>query len=123
MVNIGSKGLVFANLTIPQGTSLAFDIVHKDENGEPIDHSGSTAHMAFQCKDRQTGETTTYDMDSCCSCGEDGISVSIPASATADLPMGKMPWDLIVETALGEKVRLCYGNVSVVDTYALDEDE
>ena len=42
---------------------------------------------------------------------------------TEPLPLGKLAWDLIATTALGEQVRICYGNVNIVDTYALDEVE
>lgn len=115
-IEIGSKGLEEVNLTIPQATSLTFDVVHKlDGDDQVIDHSQSTAHMAFQNKN------TTYVMDSCCVCTAEYIRVTIPASMTSDIPIGKMSWDLIITTALGEQVRLCYGKVSIVDTYALDE--
>ena len=62
-------------------------------------------------------------MDTCCTCTAERIRVSIPASASEPMPLGKMVWDLIVTTALGEQVRLCYGKVSIVDTYALDEED
>lgn len=117
-MEIGNKGLQEVNLVIPQGTSLIFDVVHKTDTGEVIDHSGSTAHMAFQTKDKKT----TYAMDSCATCSSEQIRVNIPAAQTEPLPLGKMVWDLIVTTALGEQVRLCYGQVSIVDTYALDEE-
>lgn len=117
-MEIGSKGLAEVNLTIPQDTSLTFDVVHKTDSGEVIDHSGSTVHMAFQTKDKKT----TYVMDSCCSATSELIRVSIPASMTETLPLGKMLWDMIVTTSLGEQVRVCYGTVNVVDTYALDEE-
>ena len=116
-MDIGSKGLKEVNLTIPQGTSLVFDIVHTTESGETIDHSQSVAHMAFQSTDK----TTTYNLDSCCHCGADQIRVTIPASSTESMPLGSLAWDLIVTTIFGEQVRLCYGKVKIVDTYALDE--
>ena len=117
-MEIGAKGLQEVNLTIPQSTSLTFDVVHTDEEGNVFDHSSSTAHMAFQTKNKQT----TYDMDSCVECDAEKIRVTIPADKTEDLPLGKLVWDLIVTTDSGEQVRLCYGNVNVVDTYALDEE-
>lgn len=120
-MEIGSNGLKEVNLTIPQGTSLTFDIVHEDDEGNVIDHSESTAFMAFQRKDKGTGTVTTYDMDSCCTCTSEYIRVSIRADATESMPLGRMSWDIIVETLFGERIRLCYGNVSIVDTYALDE--
>ena len=117
-MEIGSKGLKDVNLTIPQNTSLTFYVVHKSENGEVIDHSASTARMAFQSRDK----TTTWVMDEYCSCAADRITVSIPASVTETLPLGKLMWDIIVTTALGEQVRICYGTVNIVDTYAFDEE-
>ena len=117
-MDIGAKGLQEVNLTIPQATSLTFDVVHTDEEGDVFDHSSSTAKMAFQTKDKQT----TYQMDECVSCEADKIRVTIPASMTEELPLGKMLWDIIVTTESGEQVRLCYGNVNVVDTYAFDEE-
>ena len=118
-VVLGSEGLLEADIILPQSTSLTFDVIHKDKDGNVYDHSSSTAHMAFQTKDGKT----TYVMDSCCSCAADKIRVTIPASMSEALPLGKLVWDLIVITALGEQVRICYGNVKVVDTYAMDEQE
>ena len=115
-MDIGSKGLAEVNLTIPQETSLAFDVVHKDEDGHVVDHSASTLHMAIQSKD---GETT-YQLDGCCSATAERIRVAIPAASTAALPLGKMVWDLIAETTAGDVIRLCYGAAQIVDTYALD---
>ena len=33
-----------------------------------------------------------------------------------------MVWDMLVTTSSGDTFRLAYGTVTVVDTYALDED-
>ena len=117
-MEIGAKGLAEANIILPQDTSLVFDVVHKDESGHVINHSGSTAHMAFQSKDK----ATTYDLDACCACSAERIRVMIPASTSETLPLGKLNWDLIVVTATGEQIRLCYGVASVVDTYAMDDE-
>ena len=115
-MEIGSKGLQEVNLTIPQNTTLTFDVVHKTPEGDVIDHSQSALHMAFQSK------SENYVLDSCCSANSERIRISIPASVTESLPIGKMSWDLIVTTALGEQPRVCYGKVTIVDTYALDEE-
>ena len=116
--DIGAKGLQEVNLIIPQETSLTFDIVHKADDGRVIDHSESVAHMAFQSKDGHT----TYDLDSCCECLSDKIKVAIPPSATESMPVGKMSWDIIVTMVDGEQLRIVYGTVSIVDTYALDDE-
>lgn len=115
---IGSKGLAEVNLVIPQSTSLTFKVVHKDDDGNVVDHSSSTANMAFQSKDGKT----SYDLDDCVTCSSDAIHVAIPASVSGSLPLGKLVWDIIVTEQIGVKTRLCYGSVSVVDTYALDGD-
>ena len=115
-IEIGSKGLVEVNLTIPQGTSLDFTIEHKDEEGNAVDHTASTVKMAFQDK---AGET--LDLSSCCAGTATGVSVAIPASVTSELAKGKLVWDMIATTSAGSAFRLAYGSVAVVDTYALDE--
>lgn len=117
-MDIGSKGLCEVNLTIPQATSLSFTVVHKDDEGDVVDHSGSTPHMAFQSKDGQT----SYDLSDCCACTAQAIAINIPGSVTGGLPLGKLVWDMIVQTQSGGTIRMCYGTVSVVDTYALDGD-
>ena len=115
-MEIGSKGLQEANLTIPQSTSLLFEVVHTDDEGDAIDHSESTCFMAFQSKDKQR----TIDLSECCTPSADKITVLIPSSVTAELDLGKMLWDLMVTMSDGETVRLLYGTVNVVDTYAMD---
>ena len=112
-IEIGSKGLQEVNLTIPQGTSLTFDVKHKDEDGHAVDHSQSTAKMAFKGSE-------TIQLDTCCACGATGVSVAIPASMTVDMPLGKMNWDMMVTTSQGEVIRMAYGKVSIIDTYAND---
>lgn len=114
-MEIGSKGLQEVNLTIPQGTSLTFNITHKDEEEHVVDHSQSTARMAF------VGKDGNIQLDECCTCTESGVTVTIPASATASMPLGKMTWDIMVTTSQGEVIRMAYGKVSIVDTYAHDE--
>lgn len=116
-MDIGSKGLVEVNLILPQATTLTFDVVHKDDGGAVIDHSGSTARMAMQTKTH-----FTYHLDECCTCTAEYIRVSIPASITESMPLGKMPWDMIVTTTYGDQIRLCYGTANIVDTYSLDEE-
>lgn len=114
-MDIGSKGLAEVNLVIPQGTSLPFEVAHTDTEGHPVDHTQSEFKMAFQSKDK----ATTVDLSSCCTGTETGVSVNIPATATAELDVGKMVWDLIADTGT-EVIRMAYGSVSIVDTYALD---
>lgn len=117
-MEIGSKGLANADLVIPQETTLVFRVIHKDDEGNVIDHSGSTCHMAFQTKNRQT----TYDLSACCKPGAEGIDVEIAPSYTEGMPTGKLQWDLIVTTAAAENIRMLYGTAQIVDTYALDGD-
>lgn len=115
-MEIGSNGLAEVNLTIPQSTSLVFDVVHKDSEGNVVDHSNSTARMAIQTK------KANYVLDECCTCSSQGIHVSITPEISEGLPVGKSPWDMIVEMLGGENVRMCYGTARIVDTYAEDEE-
>lgn len=119
-MDLGSESLAKANLIIPQKTSLEFYIVHTDEDGQVIDHSESVAHMAIQTRD---GETT-YQLDSCCTCSTDKITVFITPADSAALPVDAkgLKWDMMVHMADGEVIRLVAGNVSVVDTYACDAE-
>lgn len=116
-MEIGSKGLAEVKLIIPQETSLAFSVVYQDNEGNVIDVSESSVYMAFQTRDRRT----TYDMTTFCNPTSESIDVVIPPSATENMLLGKMNWDLIIETQMGDVVRLCYGIAEIVDTYALDE--
>lgn len=115
-IEIGSKGLANVNLVIPQGASLAFAIVHKDAAGEIIDHSQSTIKMALQTR----SGTDTYDMSEYCEGQSEQITVSLPPDVTAELPKGQLVWDIFAEMLNGASIRLAYGSVNVVDTYALD---
>ena len=117
-MDIGSKGLAEVNLIIPQGTSLAFTIDHEDSDGNPVDHTSSTMHMAFESKDGKVfADLSEYAVGTAT-----GVTVFIPPEVTDGLSIGKMLWDLIVDTVSGDTVRLAYGTVSIVDTYALDGD-
>jgi len=116
-MDIGSEGLSQVNLIIPQGTSLSFEVNHKDDSGDPVDHTASTCKMAFKAKDG-----TVYDLSDCCTGTATGISVSIPGGKTVDIPVGKLNWDVIVSTTDGESLRMAYGTVKMIDTYALDVD-
>ncbi len=116
-IEIGSQGLVKAKLTIPQGCSVSFTVIHKDDAGSTIDHSSSTGKLALQ--DREGRTKKTYDLSSGVTCGSSSIVVSLPPAKTAEIPVGKYFWDLIVAKGT-EKIRLLYGDAEVVDTYALD---
>lgn len=122
-ITIGSRGLEEVNLEIPQGTSLSFDIAHTDESGNPIDHTGTTCRMAFQnAKD----PTDMYDLSDCCTPTGTGFVVSIPMSVSKELPVTsskyRLVWDLIVYSNDNDSTCVCYGTVTVDDTYALDGD-
>lgn len=118
-MELGNEGLVEANLTIPQSTSLGFDLVVVDDAGDPVDLTGSDIHMRFQYH----GKKIDIDrvMDHCCSYVGGAIKVFVPGTETATMPVGTFNWDIIVDTALGESVRICYGDVRIIDTYAKDE--
>jgi len=115
-MDIGAKGLQEVNLVMPQGTSLYFEVVHTDDDGQVINHSRSTIKCAMQ----NTGGEEQFDMSRFCTGTASKIIVSIPSSFTRTLPLQPMKWDLVATLPTGSATRLCYGNVQVVDTYALD---
>lgn len=115
-IEIGKKGLAEVNLVIPQGASLAFAVIHKDAAGEVVDHTTSDIRMALQSKDGKD----TYDMSEYCTGDDESITVDVPPHVTAELPKGKLVWDMFAEMASGASIRLAFGSASVVDTYALD---
>lgn len=116
MIEVGSNGLCEINLIIPQSTSLIFEIIHKDDSGNLIDHSQSVMHMAFKSK----SGTIFADASQYVTGLSDKIIVALPSIFSSNLPLGKLLWDLIVDMADGETVRLGYGTATIVDTYALD---
>lgn len=116
-IEIGSKGLAEVNLTIPQGSSLAFTIIHKDEEGDIIDHTNSDISMAFESKDG----SAFYNLSRFCMGSDTGISVMIPADFTSELPKNKLVWDIFAKMDGGGTYRIAYGLVSIIDTYAFDE--
>lgn len=115
-MDVGSKGLVELNMTIPQGTSLSFDIEHYDEHGNPVDHRDSIIKMCFESKDLKR----KIDLSQCCTGTETGINVNIPYQLTAALPLQGFVWDMFVYTGGDNCTRFCYGKVRIVDTYSED---
>lgn len=114
---IGSRGLANADLVIPQGASFDFTVTHKDEQGNAVDHTASTIKMALQ------GRGGTHQMDEYCTGTSTGVTVAIPASVTAALPVGTLNWDMAAEMSNGEVVFLLWGKAQVVDTYSLDSQD
>lgn len=109
---IGSRGLLNADIETAQGCTLEFTVIHKDKDGNPINHSDSKIYLAFQ-------GAKNYDLSKYCSGDDEAIYVDIPASITEKLPLTAMIYDLIVET---EQYTQCliYGNVRMFDTVAMD---
>lgn len=113
---IGANGLLEADLIIPQGTTFACVIEHTDADGTPIDHSGCTAYMRIIDKNKAVhdfGRYVTFDGGN--------VVVEIPPASTSAIALGGGRHDLMIEGPSGDVVRLIYGSVSVVDTYAMDE--
>ena len=113
---IGSKGLQEVNLIIPQGTSLYFEIVQTDEDGQTVNHSRSS----IKCKMENAGGEEVKDLSAYCYGTARAILVDIPKSFTAELVPCEYRWDLIATLQTGTAMRLCYGIVEIVDTYAND---
>jgi len=110
---LGQKGCLNANLELAQSQALSFEIIHEDEQGNPIDHSGDTGHCRLQRKDHED-----VILDSCIDLSDavEGIvRVNIPGTLTSSIDTGTWVWDLFI----GE-CRLVYGTATVFDTYAMD---
>jgi hypothetical protein len=118
MITIGNEGLCKAKLVIPQGCSVSFSVIHKDDQAQVIDHSTSTANMVLQTLDRKK---KILDLSDCVTCLNDKIMVSIPGNKTSIPAPGVYAWDLIVTTD-HNVVRMLYGEANIVDTYSLDRD-
>lgn len=115
-MDIGGKGLVELNMTIPQGTSLTFNIEHFDENGNLVNHTDSVIKMCFESKDLKR----KLDLSDCCTGTATGINVTIPYTLTAELPLQGFLWDMFVYTGDDNCTRFCYGKVRIVDSYSED---
>lgn len=113
---LGSSGLLEADLIIPQGTTFACAIEHMDAEGHEIDHAGCTAYMRIIDKLK-----TTHDLGDYIAFDGGDVLIELPPDVTTSLALGNGRYDVMIEGATGEVVRLLYGAVSVVDTYAMDE--
>ena len=113
---IGSDGYE-ADMIINQGCSLNFTVLHKDNQGNVINHSGSRGKIAFSPKERKKGSIVIKDAITCTA---SNIYVDLVPEDTWQLSPGNYDWDLIVEMANSEVVRLVFGDAKVNDTYALD---
>ena len=114
MSEIGPRGLE-ADLVINQKCSLTFTVVHKDANGNVIDHSQSTGHVALSAG----ADKVFKRFDNAVTCTASNIVVSLSPEDT-NIRSGAWPWDLIIDTANGDTIRLIYGTAYVIDTYAKD---
>lgn len=114
MIEIGQRGLE-ADWIINQKCSQAFTVVHKDANGNVINHSRSHGHIALSAGP----DRVLKRFDNAVTCTASNIVVSLTPEDT-DIKAGEWPWDLIIDTASGESIRLVYGTAYVIDTYAKD---
>lgn len=110
-MEIGNRGLIEARIIIPKGTSLTFEVVHKDDEGNVVDHTGDEVKLVFV-----NGEDRV-DLSQYCTGSDENITVSIPASASAAFACNSYDYDMIVVAS--ETTRLMYGTVSVPKTYSL----
>lgn len=113
-MTIGNAGLINADLIINQGCSRSFTVIHEDDEGNIIDHTGSIGTIAIE------KGNFIKKFNGAVSCGASAIAVTIDANDTKNLSLGEYDWDLIVRMTSGEVIRLIYGIATVTDTYALD---
>jgi hypothetical protein len=108
------------DLLIEQGATLRRVIVYRDPNGAPIDLTGS--RVLWQVRDHPESATTILSFDSdnlltgqTCgpldATGTIDFAVSDEVTATLDFTLAR--WDLIVESAGGERDRLLEGKATL----------
>lgn len=114
-VELGSRGLLNADMRLVRGCSLAVTLVHEDEEGRPVDHTGWQAWCRIQ------GDGIDVDLTDRVAFGEEGeIVLSVTDEITAAIPAGAYGWDLIAEDATGYATCIAYGAALVYESYARD---
>lgn len=117
-VELGTRGLLNADMRLVRSCSFSATLVHEDEKGQPIDHTGWSAWCRIQ------GDGIDVDLTDRVAFGEGGeIAIYVPDEVTATIPAGAYGWDLIVEDATGYATCIAYGAALVYDSHARDGEE
>lgn len=112
---LGTQGLLNADLVLVQNVSFSATIIHENDDGTPVDHTGWTAYC--QAQGRQT-----FILSDSVSFGDSGeIYIYITDEQTNSMPTGTYNWDIICEDQAGYAIRLVYGKATVYDSFARDE--
>lgn len=122
-VILGKKCLLECDLIIVAGTSFSckFKWMREPEGGgdpTPADLEGATA--LCQIREVNDGEII-LDASEYVACSLGEVEIDLTPAATADLPEGKWPWDIIVTDRFGESTRLAAGKATIVDPISEDE--
>jgi hypothetical protein len=101
---------VKANIIIDQGTDYTTNITLSNDNAEIIDLTGYTATAQI----RKTYTSTTATSFSTSVNATAGIlTLSLPATATANLAAGRYVYDVLLKSSANVKSRVVQGLVTV----------
>lgn len=101
-----------------QGTTFRLVATYKDDSGDPVNLTGYSARM--QVRRSHASDSTLLDLASTGGspritvAGSTGvITVTVPASITAELPAGRFVYDLEIISGGGEVTRIIEGDFVV----------
>lgn len=99
-----------SNLIIDQGSDFATNIVIRDENDQVLNITGYAANGSI----RKTYSSSNTVLFNTSISGNSGIvTISLPASATANIAAGRYVFDVIVTDTLSRKKRVVEGIMTV----------
>ena len=112
-MDIGGKGLVNINMTVPRGTSVTLTLEHVGKDGEHISHKNAVEEMIFAAKDgRSTVNLSEYATGT-----ETGVQIFIPYEITEKLVSNAYVWNLLSYMDAETCNRTAYGNIRIVESY------
>ena len=122
------------DFSIEQGTSFRLSIVHKDDQGNPIDMSGYCARLVWKTS---SGETTTFSSENTdysqykfsIDAPNGKITLLIPAHTTNNYTFSNAKYDLEIKTPQdfylgGGKYteRVLFGSATIVKRFSQTTD-
>lgn len=115
---IGTDRLLDCDIVIVRGCTLDAQVSWTDEDGEPWPLSGGSA--ACQVRAKNDGPLW-LDIGPHVTLADGMVTISVPASATAECPAGRGVWDLVVTDAGGAVTRVLAGKATVADPVSEDD--
>jgi hypothetical protein len=104
-----SEVIPSVEITIKTGARKRLFVSYEDDNGDPISMAGCTARSSLR---DFADDSVSYDWE--CSCDENGITMVLPASVTADIAFANGVWDLFLDLPDGTPHCICNG-IAIID--------